>query len=211
MGRHKVLSLFFVLCVALASGCRGKEQTPKQPEKPTEVEPVKAKVPSAAPTVVDEAPAVVDEAARANEVARANEAARVKAEALLASVRQKIIAGDLDGAAVDLEALDVIKGSLPAGMQDEIDAAHTSLDTARKAQESLQAGKEADSLLARIVQMIKDGNLDQADAQLKTLEAKMGSLPQPMQDRVKAARNALEAAKAAKTTIKKPELPSMQL
>jgi len=205
MGRHKVLSLFFVLCVALAAGCRGKEQTPKQPEKPTEVEPVKAKVPSAAPTVVDEAPTVVDE------VARANEAARVKAEALLASVRQKIIAGDLDGAAVDLEALDVIKGSLPAGMQDEIDAAHTSLDTARKAQESLQAGKEADSLLARIVQMIKDGDLDQADAQLKTLEAKMGSLPQPMQDRVKAARNALEAAKAAKTTIKKPELPSMQL
>jgi hypothetical protein len=51
--------------------------------------------------------------------------------------------------------------------------------------------------LDRITALIQEGKLDDADRLLKELEGRMSMLPQSMQDKIRAARTALDAKKAA--------------
>ena len=77
-------------------------------------------------------------------------------------------------------------------------------DTTAAEDATAAAGKEADALLTKIRQLIKDGKLDEADTQLKTLEAKKDSLPKSSQDEVGVVRQLLKAAQAAAGKIKIP-------
>ena len=60
------------------------------------------------------------------------------------------------------------------------------------------ADAAAKTLLEKIMEMIAGGQLDQADSQLKTLEAKKGSFPQVFQQEIQRVRSTLDAAIAAK-------------
>lgn len=69
---------------------------------------------------------------------------------------------------------------------------------------SVQAADEAKTKLAAVLAAIKDGKLDQAETDLKALEA-MKDLPADMQAQIKQARVALDAAKA----LQKPDIPKL--
>jgi outer membrane murein-binding lipoprotein Lpp len=57
--------------------------------------------------------------------------------------------------------------------------------------------KDAQAVIAKVMDLIKENKLDDAETQLKTLEAKSSTLPKDLQDKIKAAREALGAAKTA--------------
>ena len=71
------------------------------------------------------------------------------------------------------------------------------------------AVKDIEAQVAKIMDLIKENKLDDADAQLKAVEAKMGSVPKAVQDQIKATRDALAAAKAAAGKIEMPQLPTL--
>jgi hypothetical protein len=147
----------------------------------------------------------------AAKTAKAADAAKAAALQDAQTSLQKVLAlikeGKLDEADAELKALEAKSGSLPEAMQGQIKAARTSLDTARAAQKAAAANKEAESLLARILALIKDAKLDDAEKLLKTLEEQAGSLSPEMQAKIKAARTTLTAKKAAGGGIKLPRLP----
>jgi hypothetical protein len=146
--------------------------------------------------------------AQAADAAKAAEAAALQdAQTSLQKVLSLIKEGKLDEADAELKALEAKSGSLPEAMQGQIQAARTSLDAARAAQQAAAANQEAESLLARILALIKDAKLEDAEKLLKTLEDKSGSLSPDMQAKIKAARTALTAKKAAGGGIKLPGLP----
>ncbi|KPK83502.1 MAG: hypothetical protein AMJ81_08115 [Phycisphaerae bacterium SM23_33] len=60
------------------------------------------------------------------------------------------------------------------------------------------AAKDAEGVLAKILALIKEQNWAEAEKLLKTLEAKKGSFPKDLQDRIVAARASVDAGKAAK-------------
>ena len=77
-----------------------------------------------------------------------------------------------------------------------------------------KAAKEAQGLLDKIIAMIKDGKLDEAESAMKGLMDKKDSLPEPMQKQIEAAQKSLTAAKALKAlpgTGKTPELPKVPI
>jgi len=149
--------------------------------------------------------------------AKAIEAAGKAAEADLKKVLDAIKAGKLDEAETLLKALEAKKSTLPKPVQEQIAAARTSLDAARKAKAAQAADEEATGLLAKILAYITQGKLDLADTALKGLEAKKASFPQAIQDQIDGARKSLDAARAAKkvTDIKKdikvPDANSIKL
>lgn len=63
---------------------------------------------------------------------------------------------------------------------------------------------DAQTSLDKIAALIKDGKLDDADTMLKALEANMSTLPAAVQDKVKAARTALDAARKASGVLSPP-------
>ncbi len=134
--------------------------------------------------------------------AKAAAAAAKEAQAALAEVLALIKDGKLDEADAKLKALEATSATLPADMQGQIKAARTSLDAAKaaKAADAAKAAalQDAQTSLQKVLALIKEGKLDEADAELKALEAKSGSLPEAMQGQIKAARTSLDAAKAAK-------------
>jgi len=69
------------------------------------------------------------------------------------------------------------------------------------------AAQEAEGILAKVQNLIKSGKLADADTQLKALEAKKGSLPASLQDKIKALRETLAAAMKAAEALKLPGLP----
>ena len=67
--------------------------------------------------------------------------------------------------------------------------------------------QEAQSKLDQISQYIKDKKFDLAEAALKQLESSKTSLPQAIQEKLPAARMALDAAKMS--GMKMPEMPKL--
>jgi hypothetical protein len=68
------------------------------------------------------------------------------------------------------------------------------------------ASKEAETLLEKIMALITDGKLDDAGKMLTDLKAKSATLPQSIQDKIKAADAAL-AAKKAVGGVTVPKMP----
>jgi hypothetical protein len=149
----------------------GVETPPPRPVMPTPV-PV-ATAPAMVPTP---APVVPDTAAK-------------EAQASLDKVAGLIKDGKLAEADQELKALEAKAGSLSPEMQAKIKTSRTSLDAAKTA--------ESQTLLEKAIGLINSGKLDDADKVLKELEGKMSMLPQPMQEKIKAARTAFDAKKAA--------------
>ena len=70
-------------------------------------------------------------------------------------------------------------------------------DAKATASGSEQLAKDAQSQLDQALQSISDGKLDAAEKVVAALEARAGSLPAPLPDRIAQARKALDAAKVA--------------
>jgi colicin import membrane protein len=147
----------------------------------------------------------LDAAKKAKAATDAKAAAEKDARAALQKVLDLVKAGKLDEAEAALKDLEGKSGGLPADLQGQIKAARTSLDAAKAAQAAAAQQKEAQSLLERLLALIKENKLADAEVLLKRLEA-MEGLPQPLQDKVKAAAASLTAAKAA-GAFKLPVLP----
>jgi len=133
----------------------------------------------------------------AAKTAKAASDSKAKAEAALKEVLALIREGKLDEADAKLKTLEGDSASLPQPLRDQIAAARESLDAAKTAKAAAESKAEAESLLAKILALIKDGKLGDAEKLLKTLEEKAASLPDPLPSKIKAARTALTAKKAA--------------
>jgi len=101
------------------------------------------------------------------------------------------------------QAADVQKAADDAAAKAAADAKKAA-DEAIAAQASATAASDAESLLAKIMDWIKSGKLDEADTQLKALEGKSGSLPASVQQTIKSTRDSLTAAQKAKSTLSLP-------
>lgn len=196
MFRFNVLVGLVVIAI-LFGGCKKEEPAPPPPstsgEETSTVPPAPAEV---TPPSVPETPEAVPVPPPPGPSPQAVEEAKAK----LAAVQAAIKDGKLDQAEADLKDLEAMK-DLPADMQNQIKQARVALDGAKLA----KANTEAESLLAKILAWIKDGKLDDAEKALAALEAKKGSLPQSLQDRIAGARKALDAAKA----LQKPAIPKL--
>jgi len=146
--------------------------------------------------------ASLDAAKTAAASAAAADAAAKEAQTSLDKVTALIKGGKLDEAEKELAALEAKSGSLSPEMQAKIKAARASLDAAKTA----ASAKESEGLLARILAMIKDGKLADAEKMLAELESKANLLPQSLQDKIKAARTALEIKKKTPEGLKIPGL-----
>lgn len=60
-----------------------------------------------------------------------------------------------------------------------------------------QIAQEAQSQLDKTLEAVKSGKLDEAEQMLTGLEAKVSTLPEPLAERIRTARQTLDAAKAA--------------
>ncbi len=184
MNYFRVLISLLVLAL-VAVGC--KKEQPK-PATPSEERTPRAPAPPSVP----EAPKLP-----AAPSAEAVEQAKAKLAAVQAAIRE----GKLDQADADLKALEAMK-DLPPDLQSQIQQARMALDAAQMA----KANAETESLLTKILAMIKEGKLEDAEKALAPLEANKGSFPQALQDRITSARKALDAAKALQKTAL-PKLP----
>ena len=183
-----------VLAAIVVAGCRKETAAPPSDsgEKPSAVSPAPTNTP---PPSVGEAPET------APPLPGPSAQAVDEAEAKLAGVLAAIKEGKLDQAEADLTALEAAT-DLPADLQAQIKQARVALDAAKL----VKANTETESLLAKILAFIKDGKLDDAEKALAPLEARKGSLPQSLQDRIASARQALDAAKALRNPVV-PRLP----
>ena len=65
--------------------------------------------------------------------------------------------------------------------------------------------KDAQAVVAQVTDLIKAKKLNEAETKLKTLETKSATLPKDLQDKIKTARESLDAAKVAAGKL--PALP----
>ena len=185
-----------MLVAILAAGCKKEEPTspPSGVCEDTSKAPA-APSPDTTPPTVKEAPEAVP-APPPGPSAQTLDEAKTK----LAAVQTAIKDGELDQAEADLKALEAMD-DLPADMQAQIKQARAALDAAKLA----KANTETESLLAKILALIKEGKLGDAEKALAELEAKKSSSPQSLQDRISSVRKALDSAKV----LQKPAIPTL--
>jgi len=100
-----------------------------------------------------------------------------------------------DKAAADKAAAD--KATADKAAADKAAADKAAADKAAADKAAADKAAEAQSLLAKVLEYVKDKKLDLAEESLKKLETQKSSLPADMQTKVSSARTALDAAKAA--------------
>jgi len=176
MTRHVVLLAAFLAALVIV-GCSGTEEPTKPPTpKPTaKVGGEETKAPTGVSGAAEEAARKAAEEAAAKKTAT-EEAAKKAAEEAAAKK-----------AATEEAAKKAADEAAAAKKAAEEAAAKAAADTTQQTQ----------SLLAQIMEWIKSGKLSEADAQLKVLESKAGSLSPALQEKIKAARSALTAAQKA--------------
>jgi len=200
-----------LLAGTLMSGCSKKTETPpkstaenKAPTTPAPKEtptpsptPTPTPTPTPAPTPAPApvpaptpAPTPTPEPTPAPSPA---DAAAKEAQASLDKIAALIKDDKLAEAEAELKALEGKADSLSPEMQAKIKEARGTLDAAKSA----AAAKESQSLLDRILALITDGKLADAEKMLADLEGKSSALPAPMQEKIKAARTTLDLKKAA--------------
>jgi soluble cytochrome b562 len=192
------------LIAAAGCGKKGEEANAPQAQPAASTAPaVKPEPPKETPPLSPAASSVptASAAPTAPSVSASDEAGK-QAQSDLDRISALIKDGKLAEAETALAALEGKSATLPEATQAKIKAARVSLDAAKAA----AANKEADSLLDRIMAMIKDGKTADAEKALSDLRTKSASLPQPIQDKIRAAETALAAKKTA-GDVKIPGLP----
>ena len=108
---------------------------------------------------------------------------------------KKDASSSADKAAADKAAAD--KAAADKAAADKAAADKAAADKAAADKAAADKAAEAQSLLAKVLEYVKDKKLDLAEESLKKLETQKSSLPADMQTKVSSARTALDAAKAA--------------